>query len=70
MKVCVGISNHHVHLTEEDYKILFGNILMEVRNDLKQPCQFASTLTVDIEGPKGKIEKVRVLGPNRDYTQV
>lgn len=70
MKVSVGISNHHVHLMEEDYKTLFGNILMEVRNELTQPGQFASTLTVDIEGPKGKLENLRVLGPNREYTQV
>ena len=70
MKVSVGISNHHIHLNNEDYKLLFGNTLMEVRNELKQPGQFASNLTVDIEGPKGKIENIRILGPNRDYTQV
>ena len=70
MKVSVGISNRHVHLNDEDYNILFKDTKMEVRNELTQPHQFASTLTVDIVGPKNKIEKVRVLGPNRDYTQV
>ena len=25
MKVTIGVSNHHVHLTEEDFKILFGS---------------------------------------------
>ena len=70
MKVSLGISNHHVHLNDEDYKILFKDTKMEVRNMLTQPDQFASNLTVDIEGPKKKLEKIRVLGPNRDYTQV
>lgn len=70
MKISVGISNRHVHLNDEDYKVLFKDTKMDIRNNLKQPNQFASTLTVDIEGEKGKIENVRVLGPNRDYTQV
>ena len=70
MKVSVGISNRHIHLSDIDYKTLFKDTPMEIRNKLKQPGQFASNLVVDIEGPKGRIEKVRLLGPNRDYTQV
>ena len=70
MRVKVGVSNRHVHLTEEDYKILFGNIPFTKRNDLNQPRMFASILTVNIVGPKRSIDKVRVLGPLRSYTQV
>lgn len=70
MKVSVGISNRHVHLNNEDYKILFGDTILEKKVDLKQPGNFASTLTVSIMGPKGKMDNVRVLGPNRSYTQV
>ena len=70
MKISVGISNRHVHLNDEDYKVLFKDTKMDIRNNLKQPNQFASTLTVSIAGEKGIIENVRVLGPNRDYTQV
>ena len=70
MKVSVGISNHHVHLNEEDYHLLFGDTIMEKRNDLKQPGMFASTLLVDISGPKNSLKNLRVLGPNRNYTQV
>ena len=70
MKITVGISNRHVHLTEEDYKLLFGNTPFEVRNTLKQPGMFASTLTVSITGSKRTIDNVRVMGPFRDYTQV
>ncbi|MDO5569633.1 MAG: PduL/EutD family phosphate acyltransferase [bacterium] len=32
MKVKVGISNRHIHLCENDYKILFGNKEMIKRN--------------------------------------
>ena len=37
MKVKVGISNHHVHLCEDDYKILFEefNIPTYLKNDVK-----------------------------------
>lgn len=70
MKVNVGISNRHVHLNNDDYNILFGDMPLTKRNDLTQPNTFASELTVTIMGPKRSIEKVRVLGPNRSYTQV
>jgi len=70
MKVSVGISNHHVHLSEEDYKILFKSQEMEIRNMLNQPGQFASNLVVDVVGPKGELKGLRVLGPCRSYTQV
>ena len=70
MKIQVGVSNRHVHLSHEDYKILFKDTKMDIRNNLKKPGQFASNLTVSIAGSKGVIENVRVLGPVRDYTQV
>ena len=70
MKISVGVSNRHVHLNDEDYKILFGNIPLTKRNDLNQPGTFASSLTVTIKGNKNSISNVRVLGPNRSYTQV
>lgn len=70
MKVNVGVSNKHVHLSLEDYKILFNEEEMSVRNNLNQPGQFASNLLVDVVGPKGEIKGLRVLGPCRSYTQV
>jgi propanediol utilization protein len=70
MKVSVGVSNRHVHLNDDDYKLLFGEIPMTKRNDLTQPGCFASDMLVTITGPKRSIENVRVLGPNRSYTQV
>ena len=70
MKVNVGISNKHVHLCEEDCKILFGDIPLTKRNDLTQPWMYACNETVTIKGNKREYENVRVLGPNRSYTQV
>ncbi|AYM02404.1 phosphate propanoyltransferase [Levilactobacillus yiduensis] len=69
-RIPIGVSNHHIHLTEEDYNILFPNQKMTVFKPLKQPNEFASKQVVDIVGPKGKIEHVRVLGPCRSHSQV
>ena len=46
MKVLLGISNRHVHLTEEDYKILFGESPLEKVKDLVQPGEYASNQKV------------------------
>ncbi len=70
MKVSVGVSNRHVHLNEEDYKLLFGNTSLTKKNDLNQPGMYSSTSTVTIKGVKRNLENVRVLGPFRSYTQV
>ncbi len=70
MKVKIGVSNRHVHLCQDDYEILFGNIELEKVKDLVQPGEFASNLLVKIQTPKATLEKVRVLGPLRRYTQV
>ena len=71
MKIPVGISNRHVHLTKEIKDILFGsNYELEIKYPLKQLCQFSSTSKVTIKTDKGIIENVRVIGPLRNYTQV
>ncbi len=70
MKVLLGVSNKHVHLCEEDYKILFNGIEMKKEKDLVQPGQFASNLFVDVKTEAGELKHLRVLGPIRSYTQV
>ena len=70
MKVSVGISGRHVHLTEEHFKVLFGNEPLIKKVDLKQPKQFASENKISLVGPKGRIDNVRVLGPFRNYSQI
>lgn len=69
--VPVGISARHCHLTQEDLEELFGEgFNLTKKSDLLQPGQFAANETVTIVGPKGSIERVRILGPCRDLTQV
>lgn len=71
MKVKVGVSNRHVHLSEKDLKTLFGeDYKLTILKNLTQPGQYACTETVTIETEKNSIQKVRVLGPVRNYTQV
>ncbi|MCM3765638.1 phosphate propanoyltransferase [Neobacillus niacini] len=67
----VGISNRHIHLSQEDLYILFGEgYQLHKVKDLSQPGQYACKETLIICGPKGAIEKVRILGPCRSKTQV
>ena len=70
MKVLLGVSNRHVHLTNEDYKTLFGDEPLGKVKDLVQPGQFSSDKKVTIKTEKKAIENVRLLGPLRSYTQV
>jgi acetate kinase len=67
----IEISAHHVHLSESDAARLFGpgHKLTPV-HDLSQPGQYACEEKVDLVGPKGRIDNVRVLGPTRKETQV
>ena len=70
-RIPVGISNRHVHLSREDLSDLFGaGYELTKMKDLSQPGQYACKETVTICGPKGAIEKVRILGPVRPRTQV
>lgn len=69
IEVGVGVSNRHVHLSESDTRALFAGPLT-VERAISQPGQFAAVQTVTIEGPKGRIEGVRVVGPARGATQV
>lgn len=72
MKIPVGISGRHIHLSKEHLEILFGKGY-ELQNfkDLSQPGQYAALEKVDIESPKGGlIAGVRILGPVRKETQI
>jgi propanediol utilization protein len=67
----VGVSNRHIHISQEDLDTLFGKgyQLTKVK-DLGQPGQYACKEYVIIAGPRSAIEKVRILGPVRKETQV
>jgi acetate kinase len=67
----IEVSAHHVHLSSKEVEALFGlGYKLTRRSDLSQPGQFACEETVDLVGPRGKVEKVRVLGPERNQCQV
>jgi len=70
-EVSVGISNRHIHLSQEHLEALFGTgHSLTIKKELSQPGQFACEETVSIIGPKGAIPRVRVLGPVREATQL
>ena len=67
----VEVSAHHIHLTQEHVEALFGKGHQLTKHaDLSQPGQYACQEQLAIVGPKGRIERVRVLGPARKYTQI
>ena len=67
----VEVSARHVHLTQEDVELLFGKgAVLHPKRPLSQPGQFLSEERVTLIGPKGKKERVAVLGPVRKATQV
>lgn len=67
----IAISARHIHLRQETVDLLFGKgHELQVHKWLSQPENFAAKETLTIVGPKNKLEKVRILGPCRDYDQV
>ncbi|WP_303973117.1 phosphate propanoyltransferase [Streptococcus merionis] len=67
----LGVSNHHIHLSQRDVDALFGRgYQFGVLKKLSQKGQYAYQECVTIAGPKGVIEKIRILGPVRDDTQI
>ncbi|MDM5225363.1 phosphate propanoyltransferase [Cytobacillus sp. NJ13] len=67
----MAVSARHCHLSQSDLEILFGTgCQLTKKADLSQPGQFAANETITIAGPRGSLEKVRILGPARNMTQV
>jgi acetate kinase len=67
----VEVSAHHIHLTQAHVEALYGpGHQLTKHADLSQPGQYACKEQLAIVGPKGRIERVRVLGPARKYSQV
>ncbi|MDA0709399.1 MAG: phosphate propanoyltransferase [bacterium] len=68
----VGVSARHAHVSQEALEILFGkgHELTPYR-ELYQPGAYAAEELLSIVGPRLRaIERVRILGPCRDYNQV
>ena len=59
MKVTVGISAHHLHVTKEDLEILFGKgHELTVHKKINKPGQYASTDFVTICTEKKGITQI------------
>lgn len=70
-EVQVGISNKHVHVTEEHLEILFGKgYKLTPYKELVQPGQYAAEEKVDLVCPKTTYKGVRIIGPPRPVTQI
>lgn len=69
--VRVGVSRAHVHLNKEHVEALFGQGKdLTVLRELGQAGEFAAKETVNVVGPKGVLQQVRIIGPARAKTQV
>lgn len=69
-EVLVEISARHIHVSQKDLEILFGEgYELTPKKDLSQPGQFACEEKVTIVGAKGSL-KASILGPVRPDTQV
>ena len=69
--VLIETSARHVHVSEADLKVLFGeNAQLTIKKELSQPGQYACNERVTVVGPKKEIAGVSILGPVRKQTQV
>lgn len=71
IQVPIGISVRHLHLCPEHVEILFGKgHQLGVYHELYQKGYYAAQEQVMVVGTKRCLEKVRVLGPTRPFSQV
>ena len=67
----VAVSGRHVHLSAEAVAALFGpDYALTPAKPLRQPGNWAAAERVTIEGPRGRLERVAILGPLRARTQI
>ena len=67
----VAVSARHVHLSREAVDILFGkDYELQTTQPLRQPGHWLAKERVTLEGPKGSLERVAILGPLRKRTQI
>ena len=67
-KVEIGVSARHLHLTQEAVDVLFGKG-HKIEPAVPTEGQFLSTTRATVIGPKGKFERVAVMGPCRKFNQ-
>ncbi|GHU88625.1 phosphate propanoyltransferase [Clostridia bacterium] len=71
LNVIVEASARHVHVTTDALSVLFGEgASLHNKRELSQPGQYITEEKVRIEGPRGAIDRVSILGPERSVCQV
>ncbi|OGL95195.1 hypothetical protein A2348_02640 [Candidatus Uhrbacteria bacterium RIFOXYB12_FULL_58_10] len=69
--ISVHVQYRHVHLSSSDREALFGTQTLQKLSEVPHRGQHVCPQTVTVVGPNAvQFERVRVLGPTRDSTQV
>ena len=66
----VMLDTHHIHLKQDTIEKLFGEGYVLPQKKYLGGGEYISTETLDVQGPKGTIKGIRVMGPNRPFDQV
>jgi acetate kinase len=70
-RIPIAVSARHAHLSQRSIDALFGSgFQLTSRTPLSQTGQFAAEQTVSLIGPRGRLDKVRLMGPPRAEDQV
>ena len=64
LTIPIETSARHIHITRQDFEILFGaGAKPTFAKELSQPGQYACRERLTVAGPKGRFERVVILGP-------
>lgn len=67
----VAVSGRHVHLSEAAVAALFGpGYRLTPAAPLRQPGNWIAQERIALQGPKGRLDQVAILGPLRSRTQI
>lgn len=70
MEIPVVVQHRHVHVSQDDARILFDQNGLTPKRFIEHRGQFVAAQHVSIHGPHGSFPEVCVLGPVRNRTQV
>lgn len=71
LRLPIAVSGRHVHLSRETVDALFGRGYdLDRATPLRQPGHWLARERIALVGPKGRLERVAILGPLRERTQI
>ena len=71
LRLPIAVSGRHVHLSRAAVDALFGKgYVLDQSTPLRQPGHWCAKERVTLVGPKGELERVAILGPLRERTQI